>query len=237
MESADRFASMIEKGGSIMLECKTYTLDELKKVLNISKRQWDERKEELLEYFKMFFVYEITMKGRSYNFHIKEIITEYEPLPRKTKMEEIVKFYEQEVDHILQYKPRNTGSNLAREIVAKNNKQNHKEGTAANYIRPYLKANYTVSDREWCVIDYDTFTYEPIPADALAELKKLFNIYLSSEVVADAIADAEAGYSTKEEAYNKLKGNYNDALTAFKDKYGYRPYKAGELKKNAWIKE
>lgn len=104
-----------------MIECKTYSLSELKSVLKISKRQWDERKEELLEYMKLFFDYEITLKGRSYCFTIKEQFSEYEPLPRKTKVPEIMAFYAGEVDHILQYKPRNTGANLAREIVAYNN--------------------------------------------------------------------------------------------------------------------
>lgn len=39
-----------------MIELKTYTLKEIKKVLYISKRQWDERKEELLEYWKLFLI-------------------------------------------------------------------------------------------------------------------------------------------------------------------------------------
>ena len=49
-----------------LIECKIYTLAELKEVLKISKRQWEERKEEVLEYMKVFFDYEITLKGRSY---------------------------------------------------------------------------------------------------------------------------------------------------------------------------
>jgi hypothetical protein len=51
---------------------------------------------------------------------------------------------------------------LAREIVEHNNVYEHKVGTAANYIRPYLKANYTVSDKEWCEIDYVNHCYNPI---------------------------------------------------------------------------
>ena len=55
-----------------MIECKTYNLTEFKNVLKIPKRQWEERKEELLEYLKLFFDYEITLKGRSYCITIKE---------------------------------------------------------------------------------------------------------------------------------------------------------------------
>ena len=42
-------------------------------------------------------------------------------MPRKTQFKEIYNFYANEVDNILQDKPRNTGSNLAREICDTNN--------------------------------------------------------------------------------------------------------------------
>ena len=42
-------------------------------------------------------------------------------MPRKNQVQEIFNFYANEVDNILKYKPRNTGANLAREIVDKNN--------------------------------------------------------------------------------------------------------------------
>lgn len=70
-------------------------------------------------------------------------------MPRKNKAPEIATFYGAEVDHILQYKPRNTGSNLARKIASKNNRYSHKKGTAENYIWPYLKENYEIGNREW----------------------------------------------------------------------------------------
>ena len=73
-----------------MIECRVYSLTEIKQVLKISKRQWEERKEEVLEHMKLFFDYEITLKGRSYCFHIKEQYSEYEPLSRKAKHEEIM---------------------------------------------------------------------------------------------------------------------------------------------------
>ena len=68
-------------------------------------------------------------------------------------------------------------------------------------------------------------------------LNNQFKKYLNSEVVANAIADQEAGYTSLEEAYENLKVHYNDAMNAFKMEYGFRPYKAGELIKKAWIEE
>lgn len=42
-----------------MIECKVYNLAELKYALHISKRQWEEREEELLDWLKLYFDYEI----------------------------------------------------------------------------------------------------------------------------------------------------------------------------------
>ena len=220
-----------------LIECKIYTLAELKEVLKISKRQWEERKEEVLEYMKVFFDYEITLKGRSYQFNIKKQYCEYEPLPRKTKSPEIQAFYKQETDHIVQYKKRNTGSNIAREIVSKNNKYNHAVSTATHYICPYLKKNYEVEEREWCEINYEKFSYDKISEEQLNFLNSQFKKYFNSEIIANAIADQEAGYTTKEEAYEKLKARYHEVMDVFRHKYGFRPYKAGELIKKAWVVE
>ena len=220
-----------------MIECRAYTLTELKNTLNISKRQWDERKDEVLEHMKFFFDYEIKLKGRTYCFNIKEQYAEYEPLPRKGDREAAMQFYAKEVDHILLYKPRNTGANLAREITFFNNQYNHQDVTAANYIRPYLKENYTVHDKEWCRINYDTFSYDVITPEQLKFLNAQFSHYLNSESVANVIADIEAGYQSKEEGYACLKNNYDKAMAAFKQEYGFRPYKAGELKRGAWTDE
>lgn len=222
-----------------MLECKTYLFkEEFCALLNIPKNQSERKLNELLEWLKFFFNYDfIKGKGTPHIITIKEQYAEYEPLPRKTKVPEIKAFYEAETDHILQYKPLNTGANVAREIEAKNNKYNHKDGTIANYIRPYIKARYEVNDKVWCKVNYDLYCYEPIDEQELKYLNSLFNKYLSSNTTADIISEVEAGYINKEEGYNKLKGHYNDAMKEFKDHYGFRPYKAGYLKNKTWTDE
>ena len=76
-----------------MIELKMYSLPELRKVLNIPEKQWERRKQELLEYLKLFFDYDYSYKGRVYMFNIKEQYAEYEPMPRKTQFKEIYNFY------------------------------------------------------------------------------------------------------------------------------------------------
>lgn len=57
---------------------------------------------------------------------------------------------------------------------------------------------------------------------------------MGEENIANIIAEEEAGYKTKEEAYKSIKGFYNDAMEAFKIRYGFRPYKVGEYMKKAF---
>lgn len=220
-----------------MLELREYSLSELKKKLHISERQWNERKAAVLEYLKLFFDYEIQMRGRSYIFIIKAQYSEYEPMPGKDKAEQIQAFYIKKTDEILDYKPRNTGANIAREIEQTDNKYNHATGTMENYIRPYLKVNYYIDDKQWCEINYQNCSYDIISEEQLKYLEKQFDKYLSSRKVANLIADKEAGYLTKEEFCLRLDDRYLEALMQFKNKYGFRPYKAGELRKRAWIED
>ena len=155
------------------MQVKTYTLAELKIELGITQYAWENRREELLEYFKKFFDYEITMQGKKLLFIIKEIYESYVPLPRKTKVKEIEEFYREETEHIIKYKPLNTGSNVAREIVDVDNRFNHKEDTAARYVRPVLKEGYKISDKKiWCEPNYLHHTYVPITPEQLEFLNK-----------------------------------------------------------------
>lgn len=214
---------------------KKYNTKEVQSLLGISKDTWKRRYEEIQEYLKLYWDYQTKEEGRC-NYYI--IIKEYgelQPLPRKKKSQEMKQFYAKETEHIIQYKPRNTGVNIAREIVDKNNKYSHAEGTAANYIRPILKEEYMVSDKkEWCCVNYDKYTYEPLTEKQLVYLKQLFQQYMGEESIANIVAEQEAGYRTKEEAFNSIKGLYNDAMEAFKEQYGFRPYKVGEYAKRAF---
>ena len=50
--------------------------------LGIPNNQLDRRKEELYEWLKNFFVFEI-LDGVPIRIHIQEVVGEYQPLPRK----------------------------------------------------------------------------------------------------------------------------------------------------------
>ena len=215
-----------------------YSIKELRKELGITDYAWETKKEDLLEYFKYFFDYEIHYQGRSTIFFIKEIYETYIPLPRKTKAKEIAQFYHEETEHLIKYKPLNTGSNIAREIIDTDNRYNHKEDTAARYVRSGLKENYKVADEKvWCEPNYFNHTYIPLSETQVKELNELFIKYMGSDAtrIAGLIAEAESGQLSSEELKNKLiNGSYNDAICEFKKKYGFRPIKIGEYIKNAF---
>lgn len=40
-----------------------------------------------------------------------------------------------------------------------NNKYNYKVETIAKYIRPFVKENYAIDEKEWCYVDYATNEY------------------------------------------------------------------------------
>ena len=126
-----------------MLELKKYNLTELKQALGISKRMWEDRKEELLEYMYKFFDYEMSKEGRYTYFNIKEQYGEYIPLPSKRDAKKISEYYYLETKKIVKEDPWNTGSNIARNIINRDeNIYNHKEATIAGYVCPIIKEKF-----------------------------------------------------------------------------------------------
>ena len=212
-----------------------YTTKEVQQKLNVSRDTWKRRYEEILEYLRLYWDYDIMPKGRSNVFVVNEEYAPLEALPRKTKSLEMKEFYKEETDKIVQVNPWNSGANIARQIISKDNKYDHKEGTATNYVRPILKEEYTVSeDRKWMRLEYSTFRYVELSEEEAEYLKELFTKHLGKASIADIIASEEAGYISKEIAYGKIKGSYNDAMEEFMERYGFRPIKIGKYEKSAF---
>ena len=107
------------------------------------------------------------MRSRRYIFIIKTQYSKYESTFSKNKAEQIQAFYIKKTDEILDYKSRSTGTNIAREIEQTDNKYNHAIGSMKNYIKPYLKANYYVDDKQWCEINYQNCSYDVISEEQL----------------------------------------------------------------------
>lgn len=204
-----------------------YSTSELKKALSISKNMWEKYKDDILEYMKSFFDYEIYSKGSKVCYLLKEQYQEWIPYKRKD-IEKQKAYYTEKTDQIISIQPRNTGSNIAR-IIDKNNLNiyNHKEGTIGNYIRPILKSKYISckENRVWCEFNDETLVYTPLSQEQLDYLYSYFKV--NDKAVFDLIADYRAGTINEEEMGFEISMMHNCpydyAVNKFIDKYGFRP--------------
>lgn len=233
-----------------MLELhKKYTLQEIKDMHGISKKIWDTRREEVLEYLKGFYEYEIVQTGRTKYFICEEVFDEnYIPMPRKNKKQEIEKFYEEKTKEIIEDSPRNTGMNIARTIVfGPDNVYEHAETTACRYVRPVINENYDRTDYQWCKFDEDTRDYIPLTEE---QIQFLSEAYLGRKEVdkqravdtfmklADRVYNKEMTKKQMCAAIGKMTLTaYETAVKAFKEKYGFRPIAVPMLVKKDSTKE
>lgn len=216
-----------------MVEITTYSLKDLLNILHITRDSWKKRRQEYLDWFNCFFDYEITMQGKNTFFIIKEVFGDYEPLPRKKKSIEVKEYYVQETSKIVKQEPTNTGSNIARNIVATNNKYAHKEGTASVYVRSILKEGYRVDGKVWCKRTEDGLHYEPISEEQITYLNECITQQFKDDKVqeyaVDMYTDYEAGLITKKdfnEAIGSMTGMaFLSAMDRFILRYGFRPMK------------
>ena len=95
-------------------------------MLGISSDTWRRRLDEILEFLKQFWDYEIIPYKRSSLFIVKRVYGEVPKLPRKTRIKEIKEFYRQETENVIKINPWNTGTNVARTILSYSNPYEHK---------------------------------------------------------------------------------------------------------------
>lgn len=208
-----------------------YTTQELCKLLEISRDTLKRRRDEIMDYLSLFWDYEIISEGRTNYYVVKEEHSKIAPLPRKTRVKEMKEFYSEKTHSIIDKKPWNSGSNIAREICATDNVFAHSEKTARDYVRPVLKNDFEIADdKQWMRINYLTFSYDPLDEEELNYLKEMFKRYIGrdAEVIADIISEQRSGYLSKEEAYDKINNTYDTAMDKFKEKYGFRPIKVAK---------
>lgn len=224
----------------MLIECKTYNLEEFKKIFKISKRRWEESKEEVLKYISYFCDYTITMKGRAYIIEIKQQFADYVPIPRKTQIPEIKQYYKEEACEMARKKPFNTAASLSRNIYAEKGKgkYNHEQSTQEKYIGEAVKENlycpYGI-EKEWGYLSKDRLTWTPLTDKEVEELYQMFekeNRSISKDEF-NLIGDFKSGLITKEQAVDKLfdikNSSYVNTLKKFRDKYNKWPYKVPYL--------
>lgn len=207
-----------------------YNLSQLKKELGFGKKIWENRKEEFLEHLKIYYDYEMTKMCKGYNFIFHEQYGEFQPLPRKRKVKDVSEYYRDCVIEEVQEQPWNTGSNISRNIIAKDrNIYNHAITTMCNYVRPIIKNEFLDENScaKWMCQARDKLSYRDMTEEELIYFDNLLKDYKITKEQAKIKGDFRAGYITEEEAKNKLfeiTNNWFDSvIDKFHTKFGRYP--------------
>jgi hypothetical protein len=175
---------------------------------------------------------------------VKAIKAEYEPIPNKRDSQRIAQYYSEKSAEIIKEHPWNTGTCIARNIIANNdNVYDHKLDTMARYTREIVKNEYThpAQETQWMKLSNDKLSYEPLTKEQQETLFSLFAANSKShraQIELEAYADYDEGYITREELANVLLDNvekaFVDIMTTFQELYGFRPMKIRHLEKCAF---
>lgn len=206
----------------MILENHVYLLkEEFFKELKISEYQYKMKKDDLFQWLKEFYVYEI-LEGKPLRIHIKSIIGEYRPLPRKGYDIQLQQQKEQEYSNFTiaalgtEWKP-NSKSKIARDAIADFGEQKYghisKDAVARRYVGPTMEQYGEKSQKKYWVWYY---SYEPIDDDTLRAWRKI----LEEEHISEKEA-AEAFYQEQQgQDISKQKQYYKSAQDRFKKEYG-----------------
>lgn len=204
-------------------------------MLNIPNNQLDRRKEELYEWLKNFFEYEI-IQGCPIRIHIKAIIGEYQPLPSKkydnSQREKIVKEAKEDYsDYTIaalgtEFKP-NSKSKIARDAINDFGYERYNHTNTEWIARKYIKEpfdNHAETNNKSVWVYYSDYTL--IDDETLAEWRDIMSEeHISEQEAANAFYRQEQGQDvTKEKRY------YKNAVARFKEKYGDIPVLVKEWK-------
>ena len=205
-----------------MIENKVYEFKkEFCKELNIPMNQAERRLNELLEWLKNYFDYEF-YKGHPNRILIKEIMGEYQPMPRKLpKQDALNEAKRQDYTQFTiaslgpECKP-NSKSKIARDAIDAFGREKYSHTNSEAVCKRYIKEpfdKYGETDDKTVWVYYST--YEPLDDDVLEVWRNI----LRDENIGEQEA-ANAFYRMNEgEDVSKEIGYYNKARLRFKEKY------------------
>lgn len=209
--------------------------EEFCKELNIPMNQAERRLDQLLEWLTNFFDFDF-IKGHPNLINVKEIIGEYQPIPRKlpdqSKLtEEKIADYSAFTIASLgtEFKP-NSRSKIARDAIAEFGMKKYSHTNAEAVSKRYIKSSfneYGESDNKSIWVYYTT--YAPLDEEEVAHWRRILDEeHINERDAANAFYRQEQG-----EDISKEKQYYKNALSRFKAEYGDFPVlvKSWRLKK------
>lgn len=211
------------KGGRTVIENKIYNLkDEFFPLLGISTYQYRQRKNELMEWLKDFFEYEI-LEGKPIKIYIKQQIGEYEQMPNKgqaIRSKEKQNDYE---NYVIEHLPKEfapmSKARMTRNAVNDFGKEkyNHTnlEAVSRRYVGPAMNIHgVQTEERYWCWYK----TYEQLPQEIVDEWRAILTKWKCTEK--EVYAAFCAKHASKDDAEMiRVEGAFKSALSEFRCKY------------------
>ena len=202
----------------------------------ITMYQFRNRKDDLLEWLKEFYEYEL-YDGRPIRIYIKRVIGEYKSLPRKVNSKELTEIKKQRYTTFTiaslgtEYTP-NSKSRVAREAMYNFGYEEFGHTSVPAVVERYVgpaMTQYGEHDNKYQWVWF--IDYTPLPQDVLAHWAEILKEEkISEEEAANAFYRQENG-----EDITKEKNSYKKAQQRFKEIYGTIPVKVPgwRLKKGA----
>ena len=196
--------------------------------LGIPNNQIDRRKEELYEWLKNFFVFEI-LDGVPIRIHIQEIIGEYQPLPRKkytidARLKKTAEAKAEYEKYTIKHLPRKYAP-TSKSYIARNaiedfgyDKYNHTntQYVASKYVKEPFDNNAETNNKSvWVYCS----NYEQLNEKTLIRWRQILEEeHISEKEAANAFYRQERG-----EDISKEKSYYKNAVERFKEEFGEIP--------------
>ena len=189
--------------------------------VGINKGQWENRKEDLLNWIGNFYEYELH-EGRPIRIHILEIIGDYQPLPRKINNVELTKQKQEDYKNFAlaslgtEFKP-NSKAKTSREAISAfgHEKYGHinAKAVAERYVGPVFNQYGECNNvRRW--VWYAT--YQPLDSATLERWRRIMEEeHISEREAANAFYRQECG-----EDISKEKGYFKAARDRFVTEFG-----------------
>lgn len=189
--------------------------------VGINKGQWENRREDLLEWISNFYEYEL-LDGRPIRIHIKEVIGEYQPLPRKMNNRVLTEQKKEDYKNFAiaalgtEFKP-NSKRRVAKQGIAAFGKVRYGHisipAVAERYIGPVFD-EYGETDNQKKWVWYST--YEPLDSEALLRWRRI----MEEEHIAESeAANAFYRYADGEDISEEI-GYFKKARDRFVEEFG-----------------
>lgn len=174
-------------------------------LVGINKGQWENRRQDLLDWLTNFFDYEL-YEGRPIRIYVKAVIGEYQPLPRKVNNKELTLQKQEDYKSFTlaalgtEFKP-NSKRRVARESIMAfgQTRYGHTSipAVAERYVGPVFD-EYGETDNQKKWVWYST--YEPLNDEALARWRRIMEEeHISEQEAANAFYRHAEGEDISEE--------------------------------------